>query len=154
MSRDPKNRPPSALIPRPNNKPIYIDCCPSCRGEIKLYDLVVDPNMPEDKVWHDEFYCAKCKLIVFDFSPEELAEFKRQENEYYSSVFKKTQDFLQKPENQEKVRKLQETVIELQKELGIEIPGLTSLPQKPKSSVDDKLLNINLFGTSNSKDIN
>lgn len=63
--------PDSASTPRPHNKPCHIDPnCPECGTPLVLADILDDPNMPGEHVWHDEFACPKCRDCIYLDWPE------------------------------------------------------------------------------------
>lgn len=69
-------KPLSAADPRPGNKPFYINKnCLECGTELVLSYLLQNPNMPEDKIWHDEFVCPVCKDGVYMDWPKEEYEY-------------------------------------------------------------------------------
>ncbi|WP_027365440.1 hypothetical protein [Desulfotruncus alcoholivorax] len=64
-------QPESPAMPRPHNKPFYIDpTCPKCGTVLVLADLLDDPNAPWDIVWHDEFICPACRDYIYLDWPE------------------------------------------------------------------------------------
>ncbi len=69
-----KNPPRSPDDPRPGNRPHYIaPCCPDCGTPLELLDLLENPEIPEDEIWHDEFICPKCREgIRLDWPESEL----------------------------------------------------------------------------------
>ncbi len=72
-----QNTPPrSATVPRPDNKPSYIDPnCPRCGSSLVLADPLEDPDLPSGRIWYDEFICPKCCSGIFLDLPEgEIAE--------------------------------------------------------------------------------
>jgi len=71
-----KDKPPvSPAIPRPGNRPYYIDtCCPECGTPLVLVDILETPNTPIDKVWHDEFICPVCLDGIYMDWPKECLE--------------------------------------------------------------------------------
>jgi ribosomal protein S27AE len=70
------NPPNSAAVPRPDNKPYYIDSnCPKCGTLLVLADLLEEPHTPNEKIWYDEFICPKCRNGIFlDLPESEIAE--------------------------------------------------------------------------------
>mgnify|MGYP005842987529 CR=1 FL=1 len=65
------NPPRSAAEPRPGNRPYYIaPCCPDCGTPLVLLDLLENPEMPEDEIWHDEFICPECRDGIWLDWPE------------------------------------------------------------------------------------
>ncbi|GEA17540.1 hypothetical protein [Moorella sp. E306M] len=63
--------PESAAMPRPHNKPFYIDpTCPKCGTPLVLADFLDDPNTPWENVWHDEFICPICRDYIYLDWPE------------------------------------------------------------------------------------
>ncbi len=73
-----KDRPKTAITPRPEGKPIHISPdCTTCGKQLVLLDLVYDPKCPENEILHDEWTCDQCNdgRIYFDWTKEELEEF-------------------------------------------------------------------------------
>lgn len=64
-------QPESAAIPRPGNKPFYIDqFCPVCGTPLVLADKLDNPNVNEEEIWHDEFICPTCQDGIYLDWPE------------------------------------------------------------------------------------
>jgi Zn-finger nucleic acid-binding protein len=68
--------PGSAITPRPDNKPCYIDQnCPKCGAALVLADTLEDSQIPGENIWYDEFICPQCRNgIYLDLPESELAE--------------------------------------------------------------------------------
>ena len=70
-----KKIPCSAAEERENNKPYYIEPdCKKCGSELVLSDLLRNPDVEKDKIWHDEFACPECQDGVYLDIPEEKWE--------------------------------------------------------------------------------
>ncbi|GAB6275063.1 MAG: hypothetical protein STSR0004_19280 [Peptococcaceae bacterium] len=54
--------PISPASPRPGNKPYYIKPnCPKCGALLVLADILENPDVEEEEIWHDEFMCPSCR---------------------------------------------------------------------------------------------
>lgn len=54
--------PISPASPRPDNKPYYIKPnCPKCGALLVLADILENPDVKEEEIWHDEFMCPSCR---------------------------------------------------------------------------------------------
>lgn len=63
--------PESAAMPRPGNKPFYIDpFCSTCGTPLILADLLNNPNVNKNETWYDEFICPSCRDIIYLDWPE------------------------------------------------------------------------------------
>jgi uncharacterized protein with PIN domain len=58
-----KEQPPvSPASTRPGNKPHYIKpTCPECGALLVLADILENPDVAEEEIWHDEFMCPSCR---------------------------------------------------------------------------------------------
>lgn len=64
-------QPESAAIPRPGNRPFYIDpFCPTCGTPLVPADMLDNPNANEGESWYDEFICPTCRNGIFLDWPE------------------------------------------------------------------------------------
>lgn len=162
-------RRPTAITPRPNNQPIYLDGCVKCFGELELFDHVFYPNTPQDEIYHDEFYCRKCNLLHMDLSPEDTKQYLEQNKKIakeWDDIYNRTLKYMENPANQEKIRVLLETLKEFQEAVGIKsvIPELDFLKDglgpflKPKETPVKNESNINtntnMFGSNKNKIMN
>lgn len=61
----------SAAIPRPGNKPYYLDPdCPECGTPLVLLDVFKKPDASGEEIWHDEFICPVCRDGLYVDWPE------------------------------------------------------------------------------------
>lgn len=58
--------PRSPADPRPNNRPAYISpLCPQCGANLRLADVLADPSISPENVWHDEWQCPQCRDNIY-----------------------------------------------------------------------------------------
>ncbi len=64
-------QPRSVAMPRPHNKPLYIaPTCSKCNTPLVIADLLNNPNVPQQNIWHDEFICPICRDYIYLDWPE------------------------------------------------------------------------------------